>query len=94
MYSTQAGATATLEFTGRSVAWITSRATNRGKARISIDGSVVQTIDLRAGTTKHRQIVFAQSWSSVGAHTIQIEVLGQPTTRPRVDVDALVVVAE
>ncbi|HYI23521.1 MAG TPA: S8 family serine peptidase, partial [Candidatus Limnocylindrales bacterium] len=94
MYSTQAGARATLEFTGRSVAWISTKATNRGKARVSIDGTVVQTIDLRAGTTKHRQVVFAQSWSTVGSHTIQIEVLGQPTTRPRVDIDALVVIAE
>jgi hypothetical protein len=94
MYSTQAGATATLEFTGRSVAWISTRATNRGKARISIDGSVVKTIDLRAGITKQQQVVFAYSWATAGDHTIEIEVLGKPSSRPRVDLDALIVIAE
>ncbi len=94
MYSTQAGARATLEFTGRSVAWISTEATNRGNARVSIDGVTVQTIDLSAGTIKQRQIVFAKSWSSVGTHTIRIEVLGQPSTRPRIDVDGLIVIAE
>jgi hypothetical protein len=93
-FSTQSGATATLQFTGRSVAWITTRAPGRGRARVIVDGTAVATIDLYSGIARHRQVVFAQSWSSQAVHTVRIQVLGQPSGRPRVDLDALVVVAE
>ncbi len=94
VYSTQAGTSATLDFSGRSVAWIASRGPTRGRARVLIDGSPVATIDLYAGSTRHRQVVFAYAWASSSAHTIRIEVLGQPTGRPRVDLDALFVISE
>jgi subtilisin family serine protease len=93
-YSIDSGATASLQFTGRSVAWVTTRGSTRGRARVSIDGTVVATIDLYASLTKHRQMVFAHSWTTQGVHTVSIEVLGQPSGRPRVDLDALVVVLE
>ena len=92
--SSLSGSTATLQFTGRAVAWITTRGTTRGRARISIDGTTVATIDLYSSLTRHRQVAFAQSWSAQGAHTLVIEVLGQPSARPRIDLDALVVVSE
>jgi hypothetical protein len=93
-FSTQSGATATLQFTGRSVAWITTRAPGRGRARVIVDGIAVATIDLYSGIARHRQVVFSQSWSAQAVHTVRIQVLGQPSGRPRVDLDALIVVAE
>jgi hypothetical protein len=92
--SVQTGATATLQFTGRSVAWITTKAATRGKARVSIDGTVISTLDLYSSITRHRQLVFAHSWTTQAVHTVSIEVLGQPSGRPRVDLDALLVVLE
>ena len=92
--SSLSGSTATFQFTGRGVAWITTRGTTRGRARISIDGTTVATIDMYSSLTRHRQVAFAQSWATQGAHTLVIEVLGQPSGRPRIDLDALVVVSE
>ena len=92
--SSMSGSTATFQFTGRSVAWITTKGATRGRARISLDGVTVATIDLYSSQTRHRQLVFAQSWATQAAHTLVIEVLGDPSGRPRIDLDALVVVSE
>jgi subtilisin family serine protease len=92
-YSTTSGSSATFTFTGTSLAWISIRGPDRGKANISIDGTFVKTLDLYAGVTQFRALVFARTWSSAGVHTLRIDVLGRPFSRPRVDLDALVVVA-
>ena len=92
VFSTAAGASATLAFNARSVGWIGSRGPTRGKAQVRVDGSLASTIDTYAGTKRNRVVLFARSWSSVGSHTLRLTVLGQPTSRPRVDVDAIVVV--
>lgn len=91
-YSKRAGATASLEFRGRSVSWMTSRGPGRGRARVHIDGALAATIDLRASSLQHRRVVFSRSWASAGQHTIVVEVLGT-SGRPRVDLDAIVVVS-
>lgn len=86
-HSSAAGARATLSFTGRSVAWVTTVGPNRGAARVYIDGVLAETVDLYAPATAYRQVVFARSWASAGSHTIRVEVVGTPG-RPRVDIDA------
>ncbi|HUG47044.1 MAG TPA: S8 family serine peptidase [Candidatus Limnocylindria bacterium] len=91
-YSGQAGARATLAFSGRSVSWITTRGPGRGRARVYLDGTLAATIDLRASSVQHRRVAFAKSWATSGEHTIVVEVLGT-SGRPRVDVDAIVVVS-
>jgi subtilisin family serine protease len=93
IYSTQAGASARLHFVGRGVAWIATKGPSRGRANVYLDGSLVQQVDLVASFNKPRQIVFSHSWASFGSHTLRIEVLGAPQNRPRVDLDALMVVA-
>jgi hypothetical protein len=82
------GSTASFTFTGRQVTWIASRGPSRGKARISIDGTVVATVNLRSETLRHRKAVFTYAWNSVGKHRITVRVAG---TR-RVDVDGFAVV--
>ena len=94
VYSSEAGARATLSFRGTSVAWMASRGPTRGKARVFVDGSLVATVDLYAGTNQHRRIVFTRYWDAVAAHVLRIEVLRKPLSRPRVDLDAIVVVSD
>jgi len=88
-FSTQPGASARLDFHGRSVSWIASRGPTRGQARVYIDGRLVATIDLHASSLQHRRTVYRKSWANPGNHRIEIVVVGTPG-RPRVDVDALV----
>jgi hypothetical protein len=93
MYSTQQGARATLAFEGRSVSWMATRGPKRGKARVFVDGVRVATVDLYASSNQYRRVVFSKSWTEAGSHTIEIRVLGT-SGRPRVDVDAVVVVGD
>jgi hypothetical protein len=84
------GALATFTFTGSSVAWIATKATNRGVARVFLDGvQVKRDIDLYSDTTVPQAVAYTFTWPEVGPHTIQVQVLGTPG-RPKVDVDAFV----
>lgn len=89
-YSTDRGATATLTFTGRAIAWYGPVGPTRGKARVSIDGTRVATIDLRSSSFYAREVLFSRRFADTGKHTITITVLGTPG-RPNVTVDAFVV---
>ena len=73
-------------FSGRAVAFVSTKAANRGKAEIWLDGKLLTTLDLRSSTTKYRQIVWTGRVSP-GTHTVSVRVLGT-TGRPRVDADA------
>lgn len=91
MYAVTKGPTATLTFTGRELAWVSTRAPNRGKAKVYLDGAYLATVDLWASSAQERQLVFTRRWSSVGDHTLLIRPMGI-RDRPRVDVDAIVLV--
>ena len=83
-------ARASFAFTGREVAWIAPRAARRGQADVYIDGVYVSTVDLYSVSLDPRRAVFTASWSTSGSHTLEIRVRGT-SGRPRVDLDALVV---
>jgi hypothetical protein len=83
-----AGASATLHFTGREVAWVASLAPGYGSARVLIDGHAAGTIHMRAATAIQRRVVFTRRWTTSGAHTIKIIGLGTPG-HPLISVDAL-----
>jgi hypothetical protein len=90
-HASNAGARATYAFTGRTIAWVSTRAKNRGKAEVWIDGALAGVVDLYATTVQTRRVVFAATLDQAGAHTIQIRVLAQHrsgATGNRVDVDA------
>ena len=86
-YSSRAGAKATFTFTGRSAAFVSTKAKTRGKVEVWVDGVKKATIDLYSSTTKYRQVVWAMSWPTSATHKIMIRVVGT-AGRPRVDVDA------
>jgi GH25 family lysozyme M1 (1,4-beta-N-acetylmuramidase) len=88
-YATTAGAWAKYAFTGSSIAWVTTRGTTRGKAKVYIDGVYVATVNTWSSSGHSRSIAFAKSWSTSGAHTIRIVVIAT-AGHPRVDVDAFV----
>jgi hypothetical protein len=81
------GAVVRYSFTGRSIAWVTTRGPERGAVRVYVDGAYVTTVDTRAGSTAPRFVAFSRTWSRVGTHTIRLVAVGT-TARPRVDVDA------
>lgn len=85
-YSRTRGYSVTYRFTGRSVAWVSTLASNRGSARVYLDGRYVTTVDLRRATAARRSIVYARSWATSRAHVLRIVVVGT-SGRPRVDVD-------
>jgi hypothetical protein len=76
-----------LAFTGRDVAWVATRSPIGGRAQVRIDGVAVATVDLRAGSTARRRVVFSRHFGDHRAHTLEIVALGGG----RVEVDAFLV---
>jgi hypothetical protein len=87
--SSTAGARATFSFTGNNVAWIATKANNRGQARVYIDGAPVSIVDLYRASALAKSIPYSRAWTTSAAHTIAVEVVGT-AGRPSVDVDAFV----
>ncbi|WP_345014397.1 peptidoglycan recognition protein [Streptomyces shaanxiensis] len=83
------GAGLTWTFTGRSAAWVVSRATTSGQAYVYVDGVKVSTVDLKSSTTLYRQAIWTKTWSSSAKHTVKIVVVGT-SGRPTITTDGLV----
>ncbi|MGW0957408.1 N-acetylmuramoyl-L-alanine amidase, partial [Streptomyces sp. NPDC002545] len=82
-------ASLTWTFTGRSVAWLVSRASTSGQADIYIDGTKTATVDLKSATTKYRDAIWTKTWPTSAKHTIKIVVVGT-AGRPAVTTDGIV----
>ena len=87
-YSTDAGASATLTFDGRGVAWVAPKSATRGSAGIYLDGAWVATVSLR-GSLLYRTTVFTRAVAP-GRHTLEVRNLGT-SGGSRIDVDAFLV---
>ncbi|MFF4759247.1 N-acetylmuramoyl-L-alanine amidase [Streptomyces sp. NPDC001292] len=83
------GASLTWTFTGRSAAWVVSRASTSGQAYVYVDGTKVATVDLKSSTTQYRQAIWTKTWSSSAKHTVKIVVVGT-SGRPTITTDGLV----
>lgn len=90
--ATAAGASASLTFSGRSVAWVTTLRPDAGVVRVYIDGALAATIDTYAESTTQRYVAFSRSWAKWGKHTIKLVVVGT-AGRPWVGVDAFEVIS-
>lgn len=82
-------ASASFTFTGRNVAWVGTKATNRGQAYIYLDGVYKATLDLYSATSVARGVLASYTWPTAGTHTIKVVVVGT-SGRPSVDVDAFI----
>ncbi|HEX5826001.1 MAG TPA: choice-of-anchor Q domain-containing protein [Candidatus Limnocylindrales bacterium] len=81
---------ARFEFTGSSIAFITTTGPTRGVVNIRLDGSYVGKLDMYSSTTKYRQVLYARSWPTAGNHVIEIYQWGAQG-RKRLDIDAFAV---
>lgn len=89
-YATAAGATASITFTGRRIAWYGPVGPTRGKAQVSIDGVPVKTVNLQRGGFDPSVVLYSVSWKAASRHTFEIEVLATQGHR-LVAIDQLVV---
>jgi parallel beta-helix repeat protein len=89
-YATAKGASVTVTFTGRAIAWVTPRGPSRGSARVYVDGVYRTTVSLYRSTAESRRIIFRTSWTANGTHKVEIRVVGT-AGHPRIDVDAFLV---
>lgn len=89
-YATAGGATATFTFSGSRIAWYGPVGPTRGKARVSIDGAAVRTVNLNRSSFDPTTTLFSASWKTVGRHTLEIVVIATPGHR-LVAIDELVV---
>ncbi len=88
--TTRAGASVEFRTTARAIAVVGRKGPGRGQAKVYVDGVYVQTIDLYRTSIQSRVVVFAKSWSTAGVHTVKVVAVGT-TGRPRVDIDAFVI---
>jgi hypothetical protein len=86
-FATAYGASARFIFTGTDVAWITTKASNRGKVKVYLDGLFKRKINLAAGTLGSRLVAYRLTGLSAGSHTLRIKIV---TSGKRVDVDGYV----
>jgi hypothetical protein len=89
-FAALAGKTAKFSFTGSQVALVSTIASNRGSASVSLDGGAATTVSTNGATTKPRMVVYIKTMAS-GAHALLVKVLGT-AGHPRVDVDAFLVI--
>jgi hypothetical protein len=89
--TTAAGAEATFTFTGRSVGLVSREARLAGEFQVFVDGEDVGIVDLKSRWRQFQRVVFARSWPTSGEHTVRLVALGTEG-RPRVDLDAFVVI--
>jgi hypothetical protein len=88
---------AEFQFTGTSVAWISTIAKSRGKALVQVfDTSnnvvVSETVDLYNAQIKRRQVVFLAEGLADGDYTLRVTVLGQTSgIGKRVDIEGFLV---
>jgi hypothetical protein len=72
------------------VTWFGPVGPTRGKARVSIDGVVVKTVDLHRRTFTAHVAAFGKTFATAGPHTRTIEVL-VTAGHPMVAIDEFVV---
>ncbi|MGZ4698765.1 MAG: N-acetylmuramoyl-L-alanine amidase [Oryzihumus sp.] len=82
-------ASLTWTFTGRSVAWVVSRAFGSGQAAVYLDGVKVATVDLRSSTALYRNAIWARTWSTSAKHTLKVVNLAT-SGRPVITTDGIV----
>ncbi len=84
------GASATLTFIGRQVAWVGPRGPRRGKVKVYIDGSYVTTVNQHSSTSTSRHVLFTRRLGSGGSHTLKLVNLAT-SGHPRAEIDAFIV---
>jgi hypothetical protein len=77
-------------FTGRNIAWIGTKATNRGQADIWLDNAYVGRIDLYSATDLPSTVLYSANVTTGQSHTLILQVVGT-AGRPKVDIDGFAI---
>lgn len=88
--SPTAGRSASYTFTGRSIAFVVSKAKPRGKIRVYVNNVYVTMVDTCRSSTQVRSVAWQKSWATSATRTIKLIVAGA-SGRPRLDLDAFIV---
>jgi hypothetical protein len=83
-------AVAQFRFNGHGVSWVAKKSRRGGKARVYVDGRYIRTVSLYSDRSVARKVVFSRHWEANGYHTLVLRSVST-RTRPRVSVDAFVV---
>ncbi|MBM9510390.1 beta-galactosidase [Actinacidiphila acididurans] len=75
-FSSTAGDSVTVPFTGTGVKWISNLDGNHGIADVYLDGTKVSTVDLYGATKQNQYVAYRASGLSDGPHTLRIQVTG------------------
>jgi beta-galactosidase GanA len=75
-FSGTAGDSASVDFSGTGVKWISSLDANHGTADVYLDGTKVKTVDLYSATKQNQYVAYQASGLSSGPHTLRIVVTG------------------
>ncbi len=67
------GSSVTVSFNGTYLAWIATKGTTLGKAKVSLDGGAATTVDLAAASVAYQQKVWNTGTLASGNHTVRIE---------------------
>jgi Concanavalin A-like lectin/glucanases superfamily len=94
-FATTTGTSATVEFSGTEVSWVSTTGPNRGRAEVLLDDSnrpVATVVDLYSPVAHKKVSVFVARDLPDGRHTLHIRLIGRnsASTGNRVDVDAIV----
>ena len=81
-------ASASMSFTGRSLAWVAPLSSTSGPAKVDVDGVEVASVNLRSSSRIARRVVYVVNWPDAGEHTVRIRNAGVTT---RIDLDAFVI---
>jgi hypothetical protein len=83
----QSGATASLTFFGSGAEWVGKLSSTGGTAQVSLDGSVVATVNLQSATTQEQQALWVTRGLTCGPHTVTIKAT--PGSGQNVNLDSL-----
>ncbi len=72
-----AGAKATVTFSGSAISWVAYRDEWSGIARVHVDGALKGTVDTFAAPNQAQAVVYTISGLAEGTHTLTIEVTGE-----------------
>jgi hypothetical protein len=94
-YTNLPGATATIRFDGRYLAWIARKAPVYGIARVSVDDGPPEEVNLYSPVVKWKQKVWDTGMLVPGSHTVLIECTGEKAaaaTKAFINIDGFDVV--
>jgi len=95
-FADSSGSSVTIRFTGTHLSWIAKRSPLYGKAKVTLDGKSIGTVDLYSATAQWQQKVWGTGALAFGSHAVTIAWTGLKRTAAKganIDVDAVEVTA-